>query len=540
MANPKTIAAPRPEVLHLPTLMRRVESGEIRVPDFQRKFVWKEKQIIELLESVYKGYPIGSLLFWRAESSQLRYDAKRSYPLPTVDKARDPVSFLLDGQQRLTSLYGCLYLSETKRKSADVFNVVFDLRDKTFLHWVEELEESGKIRLSALFSPAAFLAAQRDLQKEADGNRLLDESIKLHAVFQEYMVPTVTIEKRRVNEVVEIFERVNRTGTKLSSVDFMRAVTWSSGFDLGREVSRTHRKIKQLGFDLQPETIVKIISIALGTAPLPDAMLDLRLRPAATLKAGVKRARLALRRAIRFLQNDLQVYSDVYVPYEGQLLVLSRFFLDNDYNSLPDHVRKNATRWFIATSLNEHLRGKPDHVVSGLVDQATAIIEGKSKVSLPSTLRISEPDLLKRKVIKGKAMAGGVANVLALSSPRSVFTGKHVDVTEFMGDFNSDRFSPILSLEEVRSAINTDLDSSKILANVIVASARDVGRLGSKSIRDALMQLESRDKKLLQDVLKSQVISEKAFKALKDENLAVFLRQRAKDIISRAKELCSG
>jgi hypothetical protein len=230
----------------------------------------------------------------------------------------------------------------------------------------------------------------------------------------------------------------------------------------------------------------------------------------------------------------------VYVPYEGQLLVLSRLFLDSNYDSLPEHARKNATHWFIATSLNESLRGKPDHVVAGLVDQATEIAEGKSNVSLPSVLRLSESDLLKRKVIKGKAMAGGVANVLALSLPRSIFSGKYIAVTEFMGEFNSDRFSPILSLDEVRVALKTDTDSPRILANVIVASARDVGRLGSKSVRDALIRLESRDKQLLQDVLKSQVISEKAFKALKDGNLTTFLRQRAKDLTSRARELCSG
>lgn len=538
MASSKTIAAPRPEVLHLPTLLRRVESGEIRVPDFQRKFVWKEKQIIELLESVYKGYPIGSLLFWRAESSQLRYDAKRSYPLPKVEKARDPVSFLLDGQQRLTSLYGCLYLPSDKRKTVDVFNVVFNLRDRKFVHWDESVGKSGFVHLSDLFSPAAFLAAQRDLQGEADWNRLLDESVKLHAVFQEYMVPTVTIEKRRVNEVVEIFERVNRTGTKLSSVDFMRAATWSSGFDLGREIAGVHRKIKTLGFDISSETIVKVISIALDTPPLPDSMLDLRNRPAAELKEGVRRARTALRRAIHFLKEELCVYSDVYVPYEGQLLVLVRVFLDSDLDSLPDVAREIATRWFIATSLNEALRGKPDHVVAGLVEQAAQVAAGEKGVSLPSLLRLSDTDLLKRKIIRGKAMSSGVVNVLALSSPRSVVSGKAIDVSEFMGEFNSDRFAPVLSLDEVRSALRLELDSPRVLANVVVASARDVGRLGAKSVRQRLEELELKDKALFQNVLESQVISQKAFRALKTGDMPGFLRQRAKDLISRAKVLC--
>jgi uncharacterized protein with ParB-like and HNH nuclease domain len=57
-----TISSPQPSVWHLVTLFRQISSGEVRIPAFQREFVWSDKQILDLLESVTDGFPIGSLL----------------------------------------------------------------------------------------------------------------------------------------------------------------------------------------------------------------------------------------------------------------------------------------------------------------------------------------------------------------------------------------------------------------------------------------------------------------------------------------------
>jgi hypothetical protein len=537
MANAKSFSAPRPEVLHLQTLLRRVESGEIRVPDFQRKYVWKEKQVVELLESVYMGYPIGSLLFWRAASSQLRYDARRAYPMPAVSKARDPVSFLLDGQQRLTTLYGCLYLPENRRGVVDVFNVFFDLRKRVFRHFADLDKQEGMVPLWSLFSPTSFLEVQRDLQTLPDGARLLDESVRLHSVFQEYIVPSVTIEKRPVNEVVEIFERVNRTGTKLSSVDFMRAVTWSSGFDLGAQVDAVRRKVKRKGFALKPETVVKAIAVALGTAPTPDAMLSLRSVPAARLNDGVAKAQRALLATIEFLKTELKIFSESFVPYEGQFLVLSKFL--GDVGSSSQELRAEATRWFLAASLNESLRGKPDHVVASLVEKAELLAAGERGV-LPTLLRVEQTELLKRRLIRGKALATGVVAVMALNQPRSLFTGKEVAPSEFMGEFNPERFVPVLSQDEVDKAVGHRIESPRVVANVIVCAADDLPNLDTQDIKQILIQLLKKGDKKSVQVLESQVVTRQALARLEAGDSSGFLRQRAKDLLARAKERTKG
>jgi uncharacterized protein with ParB-like and HNH nuclease domain len=84
------------------TLMGEISRREIKLPEIQRGFIWKPTQVAKLVESLYRGYPTGSLLFWKTTQ------APRTRGFATGDGAAEPVIqplFLLDGQQRLTALY---------------------------------------------------------------------------------------------------------------------------------------------------------------------------------------------------------------------------------------------------------------------------------------------------------------------------------------------------------------------------------------------------------------------------------------------------
>jgi uncharacterized protein with ParB-like and HNH nuclease domain len=84
------------------TLVAQISSGEIKLPEIQRAYVWKPTQVAKLIESLYRGYPSGSLLFWRtSEMPETRAVAANA---PTGNPAVLPL-YLLDGQQRLTSLH---------------------------------------------------------------------------------------------------------------------------------------------------------------------------------------------------------------------------------------------------------------------------------------------------------------------------------------------------------------------------------------------------------------------------------------------------
>ena len=122
-----------PEVVFLGKLVERVTAGRIRVPKFQRAFVWRQPDLHQLLESVLLGFPIGSILVWDTEEN-----IESTHRIGPVQVAPPPdrlVGYLLDGQQRVSTLVGTLRLTDDARARVDQvdWRVYYDLKDLEFL-----------------------------------------------------------------------------------------------------------------------------------------------------------------------------------------------------------------------------------------------------------------------------------------------------------------------------------------------------------------------------------------------------------------------
>lgn len=122
---------PKPEIYRLEELAILVKSGDIKLPRFQRPFVWRRSDMLKLLDSIYKGYPIGSLLLWNS-SQRLKSERDIAGLKVGEESTLYPTSYLLDGQQRLTTICGALYWDGTKLN--DIWNIHFDLETEEFVH----------------------------------------------------------------------------------------------------------------------------------------------------------------------------------------------------------------------------------------------------------------------------------------------------------------------------------------------------------------------------------------------------------------------
>ena len=110
----------------LAALLSDVSRGNIKIPVFQREYVWTDEQIMSLLDSIYRGYPVGSLLLWSTKESLNHERNVGGFELPLTPEDY-PVNYVLDGQQRLTTLYG-VFNSDSKTADpelADRFDVAF-------------------------------------------------------------------------------------------------------------------------------------------------------------------------------------------------------------------------------------------------------------------------------------------------------------------------------------------------------------------------------------------------------------------------------
>ncbi|WP_161965254.1 DUF262 domain-containing protein [Ornithinimicrobium cerasi] len=213
-------------------------SGGLALPEFQREFVWDPNQVVELLDSVARGWPIGSLLI---------LEGPQPFGIKSI-AGGPPVSpgavryYLLDGQQRITSLYHAL---------TDTGDYVYyiDLQDEGHeeevppVRWVSrargipsgrmayaitiaELSDARYFEEFTMTLPPAYAARAREVRKR-----------KLGAMIDgEYEIPaTLMLRNIELEALTRIFETLNRTGVRLDAFDLMVAVLYPEGFHLRNE-----------------------------------------------------------------------------------------------------------------------------------------------------------------------------------------------------------------------------------------------------------------------------------------------------------------
>jgi uncharacterized protein with ParB-like and HNH nuclease domain len=120
---------PEPQTKTFPSLVSAIEQGQIKIPQFQRDFVWTMQKSAGLIDSVIKGYPIGTFIFWRTKERlrSVKDIGKQILPEPEQGEF---VDYVLDGQQRLTSLFASLKgitLSREDGREDDFSKIFIDL-----------------------------------------------------------------------------------------------------------------------------------------------------------------------------------------------------------------------------------------------------------------------------------------------------------------------------------------------------------------------------------------------------------------------------
>lgn len=506
--------APTPEVIYIPTLFRKVSRGEIKIPTFQRDFVWSEKQILDLLMSIYKGYPMGSLLFWNTSNTKIKVIDKGTIPFPDIS-AGDKLLYVLDGMQRLSSLYGVFHFDDEWSDNYYLFNVWFNLSTEEFFcyddndDFVKEYLKAS-VPLSAVFNPRKMMQEQSRIMAsdETPGDLLIDRLLKLQSTFQEYLVPAVTISNENVDEVVEIFERINNTGTKLSTVDFVRALTWKQDFDLSDEIDEIQNAALQEGFDFEDEQIMKIIAIAGGNLPTTDNMIELRGVERDELKEYVKLAKNTVLNIIDFLKEYMHMYSSDFISYDGQLMLLAKLFASNPAPS--PSILKSVIAWYWTTSLNEGLRGKPDSYLTRQIRNLEMTLKTGNFRYMSESVKFGGMELREKRLMSSSALSAAVYNMFAINQARSIITGRVIPVEMYMDEFNVKNFVNIVDASRVFGFSNRQSTSQKILSNIILISKED-----QKVIR--------RSKTTILKILKNHVGNKAGEKILRSQFLSPHL-----------------
>lgn len=295
-------------------LLKLVREGRLRVPRFQRGLRWEVSDVSKLFDSIYRGFPIGTLLFWIKEASA---EMVQLGPVNVKAPAFDEAHWVVDGQQRVTALAASLL--PTEHSGSDPrFEITFDLSAEVF-GATKSLQSDSLLPVREAFDLQRVLAWLRDrelpsLQQE--------RAFRVADRLRNYEIPAYTVRAADQQTLQTIFDRTNTFGKAMRKSEVFQALN-STVEGAPDDVETISQDVQRLGFgELTGNTLLYSVLSITG----PDVNREFRTESIEAKRIAFTRILPVLRSVIEFLSHDLGVPHFSLIPYQYQLIGLVRFF----------------------------------------------------------------------------------------------------------------------------------------------------------------------------------------------------------------------
>ncbi|MEU6701553.1 DUF262 domain-containing protein [Pseudonocardia sp. NPDC046786] len=202
----------------IPELVKYAESGTIRIPTFQRSFVWDGSDVRKLFDSLYRGFPVGTLLLWQQPAEQ---ETIFFGPIRVNAPQTTHALWVVDGQQRVTSLFACLSLLAAGVDER--FEVYFDLETKRFVNAKNGVISPRAIPLREAQSSRSAAAWTRKSADDLEPDDF-DAADALVGVIRDYRIPAYVVSGDNQALLREVFDRVNSAGRPITRAQTFHAL----------------------------------------------------------------------------------------------------------------------------------------------------------------------------------------------------------------------------------------------------------------------------------------------------------------------------
>ena len=331
-------------VRSLRSYLDEFEKGAFQVPSFQREFLWDTEAIKQLFDSIKNRYPIGSIQFWQpAEFGEIWLDNDvKIGPYKIIQPSNEPKPiFILDGLQRLSSLFGCLINPEKYNKNRlnldeetynDKFRIYYDLEEQSFEYIRKnKLPKPYQVPLYILINTSDFRKfARENIEKIGDEYKIelyLDRADEISKIITEYEIASVDILNASVEEAVDIFWRVNKEGIKISKDWIVNALTNESNFKLKDQMDFLLNNLKKYNFDeISRDILFNCIQSSFGKLSFDVDVVSLIKEDRLKFIETTKKTILSIEKAVKFLFEELNVVTHKLLPSNWQLIFIVEFF----------------------------------------------------------------------------------------------------------------------------------------------------------------------------------------------------------------------
>jgi len=553
MTATKTFQSPD---LPIDELLNDVKVGKVQLPDFQREWIWDDDHVKSLLASVSLSYPIGAIMMLQADPNDMTFQ-----PLPLegakVSDSTKPEHLVLDGQQRLTSLFLALrsgivvptkdsrgkairrwYYIDIKRaldphedREETIFSVPEDriLRDfqgnPTHDYSTPEKEYKAEVfPLAQALGSAEWrngYYAYWDYDKD-HVKRFTEFENEVLKRFEQYQVPAIVLTRETPKEAVcQVFEKVNTGGVSLTVFELLTATYAVDNFRLRDDWKEREKKLKEEPVlrSLESTDFIQAITLlatrarraeakAAGEDPDRLPAISARRRDMLRLKLAdfqryADQAQQAFVNAARLLHSQ-KVFTARDLPYKTQLVPLAAILVALGSKAENEGVRQKLIRWFWCGALGELYAGATE---TRFARDLAEVVEWVNGGPEPTTVRESLFNRTRLYTLRTRNSAAykGLYALLMRDGARDLRTGEGI---ELAGYFDEDIDIHHLFPQAWCQSHGVDMGRCNSIVNKTPISAKTNRMIGGNAPSDYLARLEKSAEitpDVMDDILRSHL-----------------------------------
>jgi len=529
---------PKPDSKKYTDLISEIQKGQIKVPKFQRNFVWSLDKTAKLLDSILKGYPIGTFILW--ETNERLNDIKNigNLKLPPVpDDIK--IQYVLDGQQRITSLYaaflGAKIQKEGEKKVTDYSNIYVDLdgdienNDNQIV--VSEKPEGTFITLHEVLNFNENLLEIKE--------RYSDEQFKkIHQysqTFSTYDFSTIVLRKEDIDSAIEVFTRINTGGQTLTLFEIMSAKTYDEeqNFDMEDRFQKLLKELEERKYEtISSSVILNILSLILSKNKECKRKIILQLDKQAIIDVWDD-VISALKESIDYFRSVYRIPVSAILPYDSLLVPFAYFFYFQKEKPKGEQI-KFLEEFFWRMSLSFRYSSSTESKLAQDIKRIDKILKGNKPNYDDVKVYLNSPkDLIETSFSAGSSYCKAILCLLAYHEPKDFQdNGKVILDNSWLKVANSKNYHHFFPKAYLRK---NNIGNENSLVNITLVSA-DLNKRKIKAKAPSIYIKEFLDENDdLPTSLKSHLINDLDDFGIMSDDYLVFLEKRANAIFNELK-----
>lgn len=522
-------------------LFTDIDRGRIKIPKFQRDFVWYKEQTAALIDSLIKGFPIGTFIFWQTKEELRHFKDIGNITLPDVP-AGEFVHYILDGQQRITSLYavrkGLRLTKDGKEVNYKDISINLDLDPNSDDRVVEVDPPDGapSISLFRLLN-GSLMELLSDYSTE---------QLQKIEVYQKrltgYDFSTIVIPEYPIDTACEVFTRINTGGTELTLFEIMVAKTYdqASGFDLLeqyewlKENDGSEKDLEDAGFETIPaSTVLQCVSAYMCKQVRRRDILKLDKQGFIQSWPIVKEGIFS---AVDYLSTQLRIPVSRLLPYNALLVPFTYFFIRNYDRPPSPRQSKLLIQYFWWASLSTRFSSGVEGKLAQDLERMNAILDEREPDYKGEEIQLTMDDLRWHWFSTGDAFCKAIICLYAYFIPRSFATDGLVKLdNSWLKAANSKNYHHFFPKSYLRKHGPKDTQANAILNITIVDDYLNKRKIRAKPPSEYMLAFCD-DNPDLEETVKSHLIGDMDEYGIWDDDYERFIDRRGERVLEELRK----